>query len=82
MKKILYLLLFTAVFSFAQSGDNDPTFNPTDLGFGNGDGANDNVYTTAIQSDGKIIIGGGFTSYNGTTINRIARLNKIGRAHV
>ena len=30
---------------------------------------------TSIQSDGKIIIGGDFTSYNGTGRNRIARLN-------
>jgi uncharacterized delta-60 repeat protein len=78
MKKILYLLLFTAVFSFAQTGDNDPTFNPTDIGFGNGDGASNGVYITAVQSDGKIIIGGVFNSYNGTARNRIARLNADG----
>src|SRR5438132_581559 len=34
-----------------------------------GTGANSTVNTTAIQSDGKIIIGGGFTVYNGTTRN-------------
>ena len=50
------------------NGSLDATFNP-------GLGANDNVYTTPIQSDGKIIIGGSFTSYNGTTRNRVARLN-------
>jgi len=49
-------------------GSLDTTFNP-------GTGANNPVETTAIQSDGKIIIGGSFTSYNGTTRNRIARLN-------
>ncbi|MBW8051254.1 MAG: T9SS type A sorting domain-containing protein, partial [Cytophagales bacterium] len=43
-----------------------------------GTGANDYVYTTSIQSDGKIIIGGFFTSYNGTAINYIARLNADG----
>jgi uncharacterized delta-60 repeat protein len=52
-------------------GTLDLTFNP-------GTGANDSVLGTAIQSDGKIIIGGGFTSYNGTAINRIARLNADG----
>ena len=78
MKKILYLLLFTTAFSFAQTGDNDPTFNPTDIGFGNGDGASNGVYTTAVQSDGKIIIGGEFITYNGTARNRIARLNADG----
>ncbi|MFI5224848.1 MAG: delta-60 repeat domain-containing protein [Nitrospirales bacterium] len=34
--------------------------------FNTGTGANEHVSTTAIQSDGKIIIGGSFTSYNGT----------------
>ncbi|MES2837618.1 MAG: choice-of-anchor tandem repeat GloVer-containing protein [Bacteroidota bacterium] len=41
-------------------------------------GANDIVYTSAVQSDGKIIIGGDFTSYNGSSINKIARLNVNG----
>ena len=49
-------------------GSLDETFNP-------GTGVNNTVRTTALQADGKIIIGGYFTSYNGTTINRIARLN-------
>jgi uncharacterized delta-60 repeat protein len=52
-------------------GSLDATFNP-------GTGANHYVYTIALQADGKIIIGGWFTSYNGTTRNRIARLNADG----
>lgn len=32
----------------------------------------------AIQPDGKILAGGGFTSYNGQTVNRITRLNLDG----
>ena len=52
-------------------GTLDDTFNP-------GTGANNMVWTTAIQSDGNIIIGGDFTSYNGTPRNRIARLNADG----
>jgi uncharacterized delta-60 repeat protein len=32
----------------------------------------------AIQSDGKILVGGGFTSYNGTNQSRITRLNADG----
>jgi uncharacterized delta-60 repeat protein len=32
----------------------------------------------AIQSDGKMIIGGTFTTFNGTTVNRIVRLNSDG----
>ena len=36
------------------------------------------VTTVAPQPDGKILVGGAFTSFNGTTINRIARLNSDG----
>src|SRR5947207_12103194 len=36
------------------------------------------VYRLAVQTDGKVLIGGLFTSYNGTTRNRIARLNSDG----
>lgn len=61
-----------------QAGGVDPSFNPLDLGFGNGDGPSNTVYSTAVQADGKIIIGGNFTSYNGTGRNRIARLNADG----
>ncbi|MEO6542230.1 MAG: delta-60 repeat domain-containing protein, partial [Ferruginibacter sp.] len=49
-----------------------------DTGFNPGTGADRAVYTTAIQSDGKIIIGGDFTTYNGTARIRIARLNSDG----
>jgi uncharacterized delta-60 repeat protein len=40
--------------------------------------ANSTVETIAVQSDGKILIGGFFTSFNGTPRNRIARLNADG----
>jgi len=44
-----------------------------------GTGANNQIYSAALQPDGKIIIGGTFTSYNGTTgVNRLARLNSNG----
>jgi uncharacterized delta-60 repeat protein len=43
-----------------------------------GTGASGSVRTTAVQQDGEIIIGGEFTSYNGTAINRVARLNSDG----
>jgi uncharacterized delta-60 repeat protein len=49
-------------------GSFDSTFN-----FGNG--ANDFILATLIQNDGKIIIGGAFTSFDGTLKNRIARIN-------
>jgi uncharacterized delta-60 repeat protein len=49
-----------------------------DTGFDSGTGADNNVNAIAIQSDGKILIGGEFTTYNGTTRNRIARINSDG----
>ena len=45
-----------------------------DAGFNTGTGADNALFTTAIQSDGKIVIGGGFTSYNDIGRNRIARI--------
>jgi uncharacterized delta-60 repeat protein len=77
MKKILLIanLLFSVIV-FAQAGTIDLTFNPTDLGSGNI--TNGSVKTTSIQSDGKIIIGGSFTLFNGNAKNRIVRLNTDG----
>ena len=47
------------------------TFNP-------GSGASSQVNCIALQPDGKIVIGGNFTSINGQSRNRIARLNPDG----
>lgn len=47
------------------------TFNP-------GTGPGSSVRTMSQQVDGKIIIGGFFTSFNGTSRNRVARLNADG----
>jgi uncharacterized delta-60 repeat protein len=52
-------------------GGLDSTFNP-------GTGANGSLSALAIQADGKILIGGLFTDYNGTARNYIARLNMNG----
>ncbi len=52
-------------------GSLDATFNP-------GTGANSVVWTTTIQPDGKIIVCGAFSAFNGTTRNRILRLNSNG----
>lgn len=79
MKTKLFSLLITInviiLLSFnvnAQSpGDNDAGFNV-------GTGADGQVFITVVQSDGKIIIGGNFTAYNGTPANGIARLNVDG----
>ena len=46
-----------------------------DSSFNSGAGFNALVYGLALQSDGKIVVGGGFTSYQWITANRIIRLN-------
>jgi len=46
--------------------------------FGTGTGANGPIRAMVVQTDGKILVGGEFTSINGTARNRIARLNSDG----
>ena len=59
-------------FSFAQDpGELDLSFDP-------GDGADGIVFAVALQTDGKILMGGGFSDYDGTARNGIARLNEDG----
>lgn len=52
-------------------GSLDPSFNP-------GSGANAIIEAMALQPDGKILIGGSFTQYNGAARARVARLNADG----
>jgi uncharacterized delta-60 repeat protein len=49
-----------------------------DNGFIVGKGFNNNVFSLAIQSDGKVLVGGQFTSYNDITYKGIVRLNSDG----
>jgi len=49
-----------------------------DSSFDPGAGADSAINVTAIQPDGKIIIGGGFKTYDGAGRNRIARVNSDG----
>jgi uncharacterized delta-60 repeat protein len=49
-----------------------------DTGFDNSTGFNPYVFAISIDSNGKIYVGGGFTSYKGVTENRIIRLNPDG----
>ena len=53
-------------------GSPDPSFNA------GGSGANNTVYALAVQSNGKIVIGGDFTQVNGVPVSHIARLNVDG----
>ncbi|WP_162147236.1 T9SS type A sorting domain-containing protein [Flavobacterium enshiense] len=70
--------LFSTLMAFSQGGNIDPTFNTLDSGFGNGDGFDNYVWTTVIQNDGKIIVGGSFSKFNGTAVGHIVRLNADG----
>lgn len=49
-----------------------------DLDFNKGTGFDGDVNALAVQSDGKILLGGKFTNYDGTAANRIIRLNTDG----
>ena len=49
-----------------------------DAGFSIGTGANGTINSIALQPDGKIVIGGSFTAYNGVFRNNIARINSTG----
>lgn len=65
-------LLMTVQSVLSQStGGNDPTFNSIDIP----DGFNESVLSIALQPDGKVIVGGNFTSYQSIPIDRIVRLN-------
>lgn len=46
--------------------------------FNTGNGFNAVAKTVALTADGKIIVGGNFTQYNGITVQKLARLNADG----
>jgi hypothetical protein len=49
-----------------------------DPSFDAGSGANNEVTTIAVQPDGKILVGGAFTQFDGVPRNRLVRLNPDG----
>lgn len=49
-----------------------------DTSFNIGNGFDNGAFTMALQTDGKILVGGWFTEYNGFSSNRIIRLNQDG----
>jgi uncharacterized delta-60 repeat protein len=59
-------------------GSIDQSFNTPGIGANPQAGANNQIGDVAVLPDGKIMIGGIFTNYNGTAINRLARLNSDG----
>jgi len=66
---LLLLLSLWAGCLRAHAAVLDNTFNP---------GAQGNIFALAVQADGKILIGGDFTSLGGQTRNRLGRLNADG----
>jgi uncharacterized delta-60 repeat protein len=67
----LCLLAITVVHAFASPGAWDQTFAPTVTG--------GSVYTMAMQTDGKLLIGGGFTAVNASgSRSHLARLYSDG----
>ncbi|WBO86744.1 LamG-like jellyroll fold domain-containing protein [Hymenobacter yonginensis] len=57
-------------------GSLDSSFNPGGTGFG----LNNSVYAVTVQADGKLLVGGGFTAYNGNAAasDQLLRLNPDG----
>ncbi len=49
-----------------------------DFSFSIGTGFVGTIYTIALQNDGKILVGGSLSKYNGQTIGKIIRLNSNG----
>lgn len=49
-----------------------------DTSFEVGSGFNSEVFTFGLQPDGKIVVAGAFSNYNGTAANRIVRLDANG----
>ena len=55
--------------------NRDGTYDNT---FSIGTGFNSWVYTIVLQGDGKLLVGGDFSAYNGNIRNKLVRLNKTG----
>jgi uncharacterized delta-60 repeat protein len=74
----------TILLTTQPAGAEDASYNPennpsTDPQYNTDPGANGQVYASAVQpADGKAIIGGDFTGYNGPAVGYIARINTDG----
>ncbi|HRD54085.1 MAG TPA: hypothetical protein PKY96_15710, partial [Flavobacteriales bacterium] len=82
---IVPIILVVGALHAQTPGSVDPAFNPSDIGYGRGDGFYGYLSCGTTQADGKVLVGGDFTGYSGlgggtTTIGlkRLARLNADG----
>lgn len=64
-------VLRNGIARLSEDGTVDPSFNP-------GSGPNFWIAAAALQPDGKILLGGIFSSYGGVTRNTLARINPDG----
>ncbi|HKP68357.1 MAG TPA: hypothetical protein VJV05_03670 [Pyrinomonadaceae bacterium] len=53
-------------------GTNDASFDNGGVGFAG------RINDVAVQADGKIVVGGSFSTFNGSALNQVARLNSNG----
>lgn len=75
----LSLALLVSLAAAQDEGLNDPTFNGARENDRFGYGANATVRAIAVQSDGKILLGGDFTSYNEESRSFLERVDSQGR---
>jgi hypothetical protein len=84
LKKARFLALSIALLSTTSAQGQCPTIGNSTSGtldtcfLQEGTGLNGDVFALALQPNGKVILGGLFTSYNGTARSRICRLNANG----
>jgi len=78
MKKIFSLSFVNAVFFLLLNANLIAQNVALDPSFSVGTSFNNTVRSISQQSDGKLLAVGSFTTYNGTTVNRIVRLNTNG----
>lgn len=75
MAKFAVAFTFFSTATVAQIGKNDSTFNTPDVHSNVYKSSNYPIVTSAAQADNnKFVLGGGFTTYNGDTHNRIVRI--------
>ena len=79
-------ILLIVAGAFGQAGSNDPSFNPSDQGYGYGDGCWSGLSALALQSDGKILVGGSNSNTSAFSVQGfgygsvLVRLNANGTA--
>jgi len=76
----IVLLAFSAYFFFLNKASAAPTDGTEDTDFYTnlGTAFGGAVHASAIQTDGSVIVGGAFTTFDGNTRNRLVRLNSDG----